>query len=718
MRTASKFHVNYRTVCKWVKLYKKEGEARLLWMYKRPWNRTKMQLEEKIVLLKEKDPTLTIKKAKEILENQGIRGSIKKIWGIWKRHGYTGFEKEQLSIEFPTYLSETPEIRYGLKIAEGCIKQGDFHQAGKVLNELPCCPKNEVLKNIPERYLLLRRKLEKYYALFGVIPYTLLSQKLKLLRRNLERQGYLYSALRAGLLEALAYAGSGKIEAELALFAYLREICREEALDPALRFSYYCINGIALIRNLRVSESLAFLRKCERLVKKHPTSSFVLNLLVFYDNLGHYRKFEHILQQYEKTLQKDIVLFLKSRLYITQGKYRDYRTLVQILEKKDKKINPLYVLQKAQYFLLEKGDICRAMNQMQLFLEIVKGIELRIYWSFALFFLSILYAAQGEGKKAKSLLRKYFPLLKKFGNKKDMLLYEIILNQPSVSKDITKIKQNCLFLLLKKSSLSLKISDYKKAYKYSEKEGLLGVLHRVSILFPEIIESLVEKGKPTGLPKSILKLPVFNKNIPVYEVKFLGNLIVHKNRKYSKTQLMPKDTAFLIHLTVKGKEPGKSIPIEGIYNNFWGKSKNPSRNLSHLLVRIKKALKIPTHLLEIANKNDIPVLINRGIHFITDYDEYQQSLAQAKALLRAGEWGYAKREYMKAFSLFRGEPFKKMYDDWSDDKRLEVLFSYETEVLAFAKELLRRGRKEEAHRLLKKAQKIIPDSDEIDALLD
>ena len=50
--------------------------------------------------------------------------------------------------------------------------------------------------------------------------------------------------------------------------------------------------------------------------------------------------------------------------------------------------------------------------------------------------------------------------------------------------------------------------------------------------------------------------------------------------------------------------------------------------------------------------------------------------------------------------------------------RLEVLFSFETEVLAFAKELLERGKKDEAHRLLEKAGKIVPDSNEIEAFLD
>lgn len=58
-----------------------------------------------------------------------------------------------------------------------------------------------------------------------------------------------------------------------------------------------------------------------------------------------------------------------------------------------------------------------------------------------------------------------------------------------------------------------------------------------------------------------------------------------------------------------------------------------------------------------------------------------------------------------------------MYDDWSDDKRLEILFSYENEVLSFAKELINRSKKEEAIRLLKNAEKIISYSDEIKELL-
>jgi DNA-binding SARP family transcriptional activator/transposase len=714
MQTALKFHVNYRTVHKWVKLYEKEGKTRLLGIYKKPWNRTKMGLEVRIALLKERDPALTTREAKEILEKQGIKISIKGIWAIWKRYGYMGFKKEAFSIEFPTYFADTPESRYGLKKAESFVKQDDFHRAGKTLNELPSCPKDAVLENIPGQYLSLRRKLEKFYALFGSIPYTLLSQNLIKLRKNFEREGYLYSALRAGLLEALSYAGSGKIEKELALFAHLRKIYQEEKLDPALRFSFYCIKGIVHIRNLSVSKSVIFLRKCERLIKKYPTSNFILNLLIFYDNLGHYRKIDHILKLYEKKLDEENVLFLKSRLYITQGKYIDYKTLIRKLEKKDKKINPLYVLQKAQYLLLEMGDIYRAMNQLQFFLKIVKKMELRIYWGFASFFLAVLYAAQGEEKKARNLLKKYSPLMKKFGNKKDMLLYEIILNQPRVSRDIKKINQHYLLLLLKKSCLSLKISDYKKAYQYAEKETLLGILHRVSILFPEIIRFLIEKGKPTGLPRAILRLPVFNKEIPVYHIKFLGDFRVYKNQEYLKTKLHPKDAAFLIYLCFKATERAK---LNEIYTNFWARSNNPGRNLSHLLVRVKKALQIPSHLLIISSKRGYPSLINEGIHFRTDYQEFEQTLAQAKALERGGEWGYAKKEYLHAFRLFRGEPFRKMYDPWSEQMRRVILNKLETETVNFAKSCLEQGNKKDARKRLQKLLIIIPNSEEINHML-
>lgn len=164
---------------------------------------------------------------------------------------------------------------------------------------------------------------------------------------------------------------------------------------------------------------------------------------------------------------------------------------------------------------------------------------------------------------------------------------------------------------------------------------------------------------------------------------------------------------------MKAGEPGKKILLEDIYNNFWKESPQAAKNLSHLLVRIKKILKIPSHLLEMSRRGGEPALVNRGIHFITDYNEFEQMLTTAQAFERAGEWGFAKKEYLRAFRIFRGEPFKKMYDNWSEDMRGVILNKLETEALHFAKCCLEHRNKRDAKKILEKVLKIIPDSVEL-----
>jgi hypothetical protein len=242
---------------------------------------------------------------------------------------------------------------------------------------------------------------------------------------------------------------------------------------------------------------------------------------------------------------------------------------------------------------------------------------------------------------------------------------------------------------------------YRRAFQFAKDHGLGGFFHRVCVFFPDYVEALLEKGKSTGLPISILNLPVFRKEINVYVVKYLGKVIIHKDQKYLPARLSPKDASFLIFLA---SAQDRYVPLEKIYANFWPGSTHAARNLSHLLVRMRKLLRLPSHFLSIKENR-----LFFDCYFTTDYGEYLEHVIQAKALLRAGEWGFAKREFIQAFTLFRGEPFKKMYDDWSDDKRLETIFNYETEMKLFIKELLERERQQEADRMLARARRIIPD---------
>lgn len=169
----------------------------------------------------------------------------------------------------------------------------------------------------------------------------------------------------------------------------------------------------------------------------------------------------------------------------------------------------------------------------------------------------------------------------------------------------------------------------------------------------------------------------------------------------------------MIHLATKVPEPNRTIRLNELYANFWHTSQNPSRNFSHRLVRIKKVLKIPSYYLDIGYSTANSMFVNRNLYFTTDYQEFEQTLAQAKALERAGEWAFARKEYLRAFKLFRGEPFKKMYDQWSKDMRHRILTRLETEAIHFAKCSFEYGNKNDARKVLEKVLAIIPDSDEI-----
>uniref|UniRef100_A0A7C4XKY3 Bacterial transcriptional activator domain-containing protein n=1 Tax=candidate division WOR-3 bacterium TaxID=2052148 RepID=A0A7C4XKY3_UNCW3 len=127
---------------------------------------------------------------------------------------------------------------------------------------------------------------------------------------------------------------------------------------------------------------------------------------------------------------------------------------------------------------------------------------------------------------------------------------------------------------------------------------------------------------------------------------------------------------------------------------------------------------LPRNLLVIQSSSDFKVLLNNGFYISTDYSEFEQTLARAKALLRAGEWEFAKKEFLQAFKLFRGEPFKKNFDDWSVNMRFRILTELETEAINFAKACFEHNDRHNSKKVLEKVLKIIPNSEEIKNLLD
>jgi len=100
------------------------------------------------------------------------------------------------------------------------------------------------------------------------------------------------------------------------------------------------------------------------------------------------------------------------------------------------------------------------------------------------------------------------------------------------------------------------------------------------------------------------------------------------------------------------------LDIQKIFETFWPSSSSPRRNFSRLLSNIKIKLKIPDNLLILKRKKEETYLTNKGIYFITDQDELDETIIKAKAFLKIKENKEAKKKFLKAFSLIKCEPFK------------------------------------------------------------
>jgi len=111
----------------------------------------------------------------------------------------------------------------------------------------------------------------------------------------------------------------------------------------------------------------------------------------------------------------------------------------------------------------------------------------------------------------------------------------------------------------------------------------MAYLHRFIFYTPETVLKRLRAGQPTGLPRGILQLPIFNKTVPVYMVRFLGKLVVYRDHRYVRSHTGPKDIALLVHLALRCGEPGTSVAFDEVCRNFWSRSQQPSRNASHAL---------------------------------------------------------------------------------------------------------------------------------------
>ena len=611
--------------------YLKRFEGKPEKLFVKLWNRLEPEIEEKVMMLKENKPDLTLSQAKMMLKDMGIDISIKGIYSIWQRYGLV---RRPVDDPFSHFGPQTLETKRVLEYVQYWLKRDNstarLKTIAQLLNKLPSYPigYDEVLKEIPERFLSLRRRLDKLYVQFLRIPTPIFYRKIHRLRLAMEKSGLYYSSIIAGLLEILALQWMHTPEKEIELNALLRKRMGN-LRDPTLNYILTSLEATARIELLQMEETKILVYKTSRLLRRLPYSAFYESFGSLMSFLGDYNKalkFHKMALETVKDHDAENRLKFKIGLNLTiSGNHQEALGSLKntAIDYRDKYYET-YALTNA-LANLGLGRIEQALEWLKKTLEKSEREQFRNTIFTAVSSFSAIAKAMGQTSEAQKLIKDYLPLIKRYKLKREAEIMENLLN-PEILKIVCKHPSIQIIYLLKIARKSLKISDYEKVLRFAKRYGLAGYLHRCLIFIPEPVIHLLNRGKNPKLPKVFLKLPLFNPETPVYKLKFLGRPVIYKNRKYLKFKLKPQEIAFFIHLGLRASEPDRSIPVDEIYTNFFPRVRDAQSRLAHLLVNLKNQLMLPRNLLIIQSLSGIKVLLNNGFYISTDYSEFEQAL--------------------------------------------------------------------------------------------
>ncbi|MEO0215850.1 MAG: helix-turn-helix domain-containing protein [candidate division WOR-3 bacterium] len=721
-KTAVKWNVHPRTVYKWLKIYRIHGEFGLLSNYNRPWNRIERATEEKIAFLKENNPSLTVRRAQKILRSSGIKISLKGIWNIWKRYGYAGFDKNSLDPNLTQCTTWNKEAKMKYHQAIRLFDSGNITAAADLLNSIPALPANELLIKIPDEYLNLKRRIEKYLQLFQKIPLSEFLDKMESLYSECIEDNLYFSSLKAGIMlgGALSYAGKWKeFNDKIKKIKKVLKPCGNYFSNILSLFKYVILigEGIARVIALDYNGAWKIIRECGRIIRYRRLlpSEFPAMLATLYTWVQDYRHAERLFCQALSQASEENKAKYMNFLTIIRWHKGDYLKDMSIFKRTEFQVwgaEAMRLFFEGVYSLIN-GKPEAAISLSLESLKAAKKEELINIASAAYLVMASAYSSLGMIQEGMGVLKGIYHLSKKSRHWGKIIT--LIVSKQSKEKLNQIIKGNYMPLI--KIAALLRSSNYQKALALAHRKYLVSDFLLLVPFFSHLVIREMEIGRNPKIPRSMFTLPVFNRNILVYNLRILGDLVVYRKNDYLKVKLSPKDTAFLIHFAIKADSPGKKVPLVDIFQNFWPKSETPKQNLSHLLVRIKKSLKIPTYLVNWARVGADSYIINQGIHFATDIDEFKQLLAGAKVFLNGEKWEIAREHFWRAFRLFRGQPFRKNFDEWSLNYRFMILNHFESEAINFAKICLEHGDKNDAKRILQRVLKIMPDSEEARRLL-
>ncbi|UCG91872.1 MAG: hypothetical protein JSV97_12540, partial [candidate division WOR-3 bacterium] len=582
------------------------------------------------------------------------------VWSIWKRYGLVGLPKTVSSMDLPNLFFSHTDVVSPLIIEA-----------------------NELSKD------------------FGKIPFSEYIKKARRLRKQLEKENLYYYALRVGITEAITLSWTANPEKQLALIDHLKQWAPKRG-DLYLKYLLLIGESIAYAQTLQNEKAINCAKICRKVLQHvDHIPSLWRELANLYEHVGKYRESLRII---EKILsgkfgtytqdEKEILYANLADLLAVSGKYHECLNSLQQIDKQKMMLRALVSILRAQC-MLGQGKIYEAQEYARRALELSRRDEIIGLLHVASLIFASSAAALGEKSKANNMISRLNPLFKKSTMKKDVFIRELITSSKWSRLDMGNIPHGAishsvcqLLVRMAYASKTLALTDYRRAYNFALNHNMLGLFHRFLVFFSESVINIHKKGKSAGLLRRYVQLPVYKKDVPVYRVNFLGPLQIYRRQRL-RISLPLKDKAFLIYIAHAKK---RRLELYEIYNTFWPHSNKPARNLSHLLVRVRKSLKLPSQYLYMKPDN-----LCCDCQFMTDYNEFENYIAQAKALQRIGNWKMAEKEYCSAFLLFRERPFTGMYDNFSESRRIEVIFKFEESARHFIEELSKQYNKDNTH---------------------
>ncbi len=716
--------IAHATLWHWVRRYKQHGEKGLCAALQIRRNHgIGRDVETEIMLLKERNPGLSIRKAQAMITGSDQRISTFLIWQIWHDHGLIRKKSEdQLSL----FTASSPGTDDVLNEIQRHIDKKEYQKAASILNEFPGIPRTRLLRLIPEKFLSPRRRLDQLCIERREGSYVEFAKKAERIGMILEKNSLLYSSLIANFIELEALDIIGQPESKLRVLKRISVKMKTMNSYP-MKFLYAFEQAYTAVYLLQINRAQRYMDRCRLLLYSLPYPQYqemfgaLLVLLGRFKNAGH---FYQAAMKNSKLDDSDAGLILQIARYAQcyAGEYGTCRRMLTAVKSRKDKINSppfrsAYSITNA-FLNFGLGYLTESANFFVKSLETAfKGRHANRIYAASVGLAGVAMALNNINE-ARSYLKKYLPLMRKNHLRREVLLLQCFLREKTeIRAELKSTPPFRLLDLMMKAAQSKKIGDYRTSFKYARRHGISGLFHRWIVFFPESVLNLLDRGRKTGLSKAILNFPVFNQKTLVYDIKFLGKVVLYRNRRRMVIRLTPKEKAFLIHVALRADAPGKSILVDDLCKNFWPRSLISTRLLSHMTARLRKKLHIPLHLLSVSFSGSVgPRLVNNGIYFMIDYNEYVSLLTQAKTLKLSDEWRFSRREYLRAFRLFRGRPFEKMYDSWSEQMRRVVLNKVESEVLDFSRSCLEQKNKKEGRRILSKFLKLVQGSTELNEM--